>query len=279
MTEARTPVETLTFTSELGVAKSKRKISSLLILAFFSGVFLAFAAAGSTMASQNLLANPDTFGLGRVLSGMIFASGLMMVVLTGAELFTGNTLILISVYERKATVKQMLFNWLMVYTGNLIGSIFIAWLMNLSGVFAVNNGLFGAMTIKIAANKTSLLFHSAFILGIFCNWIVCTAIWVSFASRDLSGKILAIFFINSLFVMAGFEHSIANMYIIPAGIFAAQYPQWAAMSQLSAQQLADLNWTNFFVRNLIPVTLGNIIGGGGMLWTLFWLALKNRTKF
>jgi len=276
LTEARTPVETLTFTSELGVAKSKRKISSLLILAFFSGVFLAFAAAGSTMASQNLLANPDTFGLGRVLSGMIFASGLMMVVLTGAELFTGNTLILISVYERKATVKQMLLNWLMVYAGNLAGGIFIAWLMNLSGVFAANNGLFGAMTIKIAANKTSLLFHSAFVLGIFCNWIVCTAIWVSLTSRDITGKIFAILFINSLFVMTGYEHSIANMYYIPAGIFAAGSAQLAALSQISAEQLSDLNWINFFVKNLLPVTLGNIIGGGLMVWTLFWLALKKK---
>ena len=276
MTDARTPVETLTFVSDMGVTKANRKISSLLILAFFSGVFLAFAAAGSTMASHNLLANPQTFGLGRVLSGLIFASGLMMVVLTSAELFTGSTLLLISVYDRKVTVKQMLFNWLMVYIGNLIGSIFIAWLMNLSGAFAANNGLFGAMTIKIAANKTSLLFHSAFILGIFCNWIVCTAIWVSFMSRDISGKIFAILFINALFVMTGFEHSIANMYYIPAGIFAAASPQLASLSQISAEQLSGLNWINFFVKNLIPVTLGNIIGGGLMVWTLFWLALKKK---
>ena len=276
MIEARTQAETLTFVSDLGETKSKRKISSMLILAFFAGVFLAFAAAGSTMASHNLLANQESFGLGRVLSGLIFASGLMMVVLTGAELFTGNTLILISVYDRKVTVKQLLFNWLMVYIGNLAGGIFIAWLMNLSGVFAANNGLFGAMTIKIAANKTSLLFHSAFILGILCNWIVCTAIWVSFTSRDISGKIFAILFINALFVMNGFEHSIANMYFIPAGIFAATSPQLTVLSQIPAGQLSDLNWINFIVKNLIPVTLGNIIGGGLMTWTLFWLALQKK---
>ena len=248
-----------------------------MILAFFSGVFLAFAAAGSTIASHNLLANPDTFGLGRLLSGLIFASGLMMVVLTGAELFTGNTLILISVYDRKVTVKQMLFNWLMVYIGNFAGGIFIAWLMNLSGAFAANNGLFGAMTIKIAVNKTSLLFHSAFILGILCNWIVCTAIWVSFTSCDITGKIFAILFINALFVITGFEHSIANMYFIPAGIFASGSPDLTILSQISAEQLSGLNWINFFVKNLIPVTLGNIIGGGLMVWTLFWLALKKKS--
>jgi len=276
LTEARTPAETLIFVSDLGAAKIKRKLSSLLILAFFSGVFISFAAAGSTMASQNLLANTDTFGIGRVLSGMIFASGLMMVVLTGAELFTGSTMLLISVYERKATVKQLLFNWLIVYIGNFIGGIFIAWLMHLSGVFATNNGLFGAMTIKIAVNKTSLLFHSAFIMGILCNWIVCTAIWVSFSSRDITGKIFAILFINALFVINGFEHSIANMYFIPAGIFAANSPQLAALSHISAEQLSALNWINFIVKNLIPVTLGNIIGGGLMVWTLFWLALKKK---
>jgi len=274
--DARTPTEVLTLVSDLGVVKVNRKIPSLLILAFFAGVFLGFAAIASTMASHNLLANPDTFGLARALTGFIFAAGLMMVVLAGGEMLTGNTMILTSLYERKVTVKQMLLNWLLVYTGNLAGGFFMALMISGSGLFAMSEGLLGGMTIQIAAIKTSLPFHSAFILGILCNWIVCIAIFVSSLSRDIAGKILAIFFINSLFVMSGFEHSIANMYYIPAGIFAAQNPEWVALSQVSAEQIANVNWSGFFVKNLLPVTLGNIIGGGFMVWTLFWLALKKK---
>ena len=274
--DARTPVEMLNFASDLGVVKVQRKIPSLLILAFFAGVYIGFAAVGSTMAAHNLLANPETHGLGRLLTGLVFAAGLMMVVLTGAEMLTGNTLIVVSVYDRKVSVKQMLINWLLAYTGNLLGGIFLAVLVSKSGVFALNGGLLGGTTVQIAANKTSLPFHSAFILGILCNWIVCTAVFVSFGSRDLVGKIFAIFFINSLFVMTGYEHSIANMYYIPAGILAAQSQQFVAMSQVSAENLANLTWANFAVKNLIPVTLGNIIGGALMVWTLFWLALKKK---
>jgi len=274
--DARTPIEIINFASDLGVIKTQRKVPSLLILSCFAGVFLGFAAFGSTMASHNLLSNPETFGLARLLTGLVFAAGLMMVVLGGGEMLTGNTMIVTSVLDRKVTVKQMLLNWLLVYIGNLLGGIFISWLISSSGAYLNNNGLLGATTIQIAANKTSLPFHSAFLLGILCNWIVCIAIWVSISSRDLAGKVLAILFINSLFVMSGFEHSIANMYYIPAGIFAANSPQFSALAQVTTQQLADLNWVNFFAKNLLPVTLGNIIGGGLMVWTFFWLALKKK---
>ena len=226
------------------------------------------------MAAHNLLANPDAIGLGRVLTGVVFAVGLMMVILTGAEMFTGSTVIITSVLDRRVTIRQMLLNWLLVYVCNLAGGIFIAWMMNNSGLFATSGGLLGGMTIKIAAGKTALSFHAAFILGIMCNWLVCVAVLTSYSSHEVSAKILAIFFIISLFVISGFEHSVANMYYIPAGILAKQNPVWVSMSQVSAEQLAGLNWVNFFVKNLIPVTLGNIIGGTVMVWALFWFALK-----
>jgi len=273
--ETRTPVEILEFASNTGVAKVQKKISSLLIFSFLAGVFIAFAAEGSTMAAHNLLANPATTGLARALTGAIFSTGLMMILLAGGELFTGNMLIVIPVLDRKVNIRQMLLNWMLVYIGNLIGSLFIAWLMNLSGLFAASGGLFGGMTIKIAANKTQLPFHTAFVLGVMCNLLVCFAVWTSFASRDAAGKILTVFFIISLFVISGFEHSIANMYYIPAGILAKQNPQWAAMSQISAEQLVTLNWVNFAVRNLIPVTLGNIVGGVGV-GVLFWVGLRGK---
>ena len=228
------------------------------------------------MAAHNLLANPDTYGLGRIAAGVIFGVGLMLVILAGGEMFTGNLLIITSVLDRRITVKQMLLNWLLVYIGNFIGSVLIARMMNLTGLFASSGGLLGGVTIKIAAGKTALPFHTAFILGIMCNWLVCLAVWGSYAARDTVGKILIIFFIIFLFIVSGFEHSIANMYYIPAGIFAKQNPQWVAMSGVSAEQLAGLNWYGFAVKNLIPVTLGNIIGGAFMVGTLYWLALGKK---
>jgi len=274
--EVRTPVEILTYTSNAGVKKAERNVVSLMILSFLAGVFISFAAGGSTMAAHNLLANSDTLGLARVLTGITFATGLMMVIMAGGELFTGNTMIIIPVLDGRIKVKQLLINWLLAYFGNLVGCLLIAWMMSASGLFSAGGGLLGGMVIKIAASKTSLPFARAFILGILCNWMVCLAIWTSYASRDVTGKILMVFFVISLFVMSGFEHSIANMYYIPAGILAKQNPQLAALSQSSAEQLANLNWATFWTKNLIPVTLGNIIGGAGMVWTLLWAALKDK---
>jgi formate/nitrite transporter len=274
--EARTPTEILAFTSDVGIAKTQRKISSILILAFLAGAFVAFAAEGSNMAAYNLLDKAETYSLGRVLAGVVFGTALMMIICAGGELFTGNTLIIVTLLDRRVTVRQMLMNWLLVYIGNFIGSICIVWAMYQTGLFNSSGGLLGGMTIKIAANKTSLSFLSAFLLGIMCNWLVCLAIWVSFGAREIAGKILAIFFIILLFVISGFEHSVANMYYIPAGILAKQNPQWLAMSQVPVDQLAGLNWVNFIVKNLIPVTLGNIVGGAGMVGTLYWLSLGKR---
>jgi formate/nitrite transporter len=273
--EVRTPIEILTYTNKAGTVKAQRGVVSLLILSFLAGVFIAFAGVGSTMASHNLFANPETTGLARTLTGITFATGLMLVLMAGGELFTGNTMIIIPVLERKITVKQMLLNWLLAYLGNLIGCLLIAWMMSRSGMFSTSGGLLGGMVIRTAVSKVSMPFHMAFILGILCNWMVCLAIWTSYASRDVTGKILMVFFVISLFVISGFEHSIANMYYIPAGILAKQNPQWAAMSQSSAAQLADVNWLTFWTKNLIPVTLGNIVGGAGLVWTLFWAALRD----
>jgi len=276
--EIRTPVEILAYVSDVGVAKTQRKIHSMLILSFFAGAFIAFAAYGSGMAAYNLLSDPGVYGVGRVLTGVIFATGLMLVILAGAELFTGNMLIIIPVLDRKAAVKPMLLNWLLVYIGNLAGSIFIAWMINMSGLLDTGSGLLGGLAIKIAAAKSVLPFQQAFILGILCNWLVCLAVWSSYAARDVAGKIMIIFFVILLFVISGFEHSIANMYYIPAGIFAKQNPELLAMAGLSAEQLAGLNWSNFFVKNLIPVTLGNMFGGVVMVGILYRMALGIKKK-
>ncbi|AEF84066.1 FdhC protein [Treponema primitia ZAS-2] len=274
--EARSPAEILAYTSDAGVTKVRRNLFQELILAFLAGVFIAFASEGSNMAAFNLFADPNTYGLGKVLAGAVFGTGLMLVVLAGGELFTGNTLIAVAALDRKIKVRELLCNWLVVYIGNLIGSLFIAYMMKESGLFNSGANVLGGQTIKIAAYKTALPFHSAFFLGIMCNWLVCLAVWVSYGSKDLTGKILAIFFIICLFITSGFEHSVANMYYIPAGIWAKANPAWVEASHVAADALANLNWGTFFYKNLLPVTLGNIVGGAGMVGLLYWLSLKKK---
>jgi formate/nitrite transporter len=274
--EARTPAQILEYTGDVAVAKALRGKAGQLILAFFAGVFIAFASEGSNMAAFNLFSNPDTYGLGKVLAGAVFGTGLMLVLIAGGELFTGNTLIIVGVLDRKVQVRQMLSNWLVVYIGNFIGSVFIAYMMNQSGLFNSGNAGLGGQTIKIAAYKTGLPFHSAFFLGLMCNWLVCLAVWVSFAAKDVVGKMFACFFVIGLFITSGFEHSVANMYYIPAGILAKANPAWLEAARISSEQAANLNWTSFVVKNLIPVTLGNIIGGAVMVGGLYWLALKKK---
>ena len=250
--------------SDAGVARAERTASDLMLPGILAGTYIAIAGAASTMVAFNLLANPETFGLGRCLAGLVFPCGLVLVVLAGAELFTGNTMMLLPLSQRRMTLVSMLWNWLIVYVTNFAGSVGIAFLIYHSGQLNAGNYLLGGMTIKIAAAKCHLTFLEAFLLGIFCNWLVCLAVWIAAAAQDTTGKILAIFFPIWLFVAAGFEHSIANMYYVPAGLFAAQYPALleSAKEITKPDVLASLTWTNFFAANLLPVTLGNIIGGG-----------------
>jgi formate/nitrite transporter len=272
--EILSPAQILECSVNSGVAKTGRKFLSTALLAFLAGVFIAFGAEGSTMAAFGLLSAPETYGLGRALAGTVFGVGLMLVLTAGGELFTGNCLIITGVLDRKVPVSKMLANWLVVYLGNFAGCLVIAWLMYVSGLFSAAGGLVGGMTVKIAAGKTALSFWPAFALGLLCNWLVCLAVWASFASKEAAGKFLACFFIIFLFVTSGFEHCVANMYYVPAGIFAKTNGAWAAASGLSSAQLGGLNWITFFVKNLLPVTLGNIVGGSGMVGGLYWIGLK-----
>jgi formate/nitrite transporter len=265
-----TPMEIAALTSETAVQKVMAPVVKLLILGIMAGAFIAFASEGSTMAAFNLLSNADTYGLGKALAGAVFGTGLMLVLLAGGELFTGNTLILVGVLDKKVSVAGMLRNWLIVYAGNMIGSVFVAFMMARSGLFLSGAGLLGGITVKIAAGKTGLSFEQAFFLGLMCNWLVCLAVWVSYGAKEIAGKALAVFFIISLFITSGFEHSVANMYYIPAGIFAKANPDFAALARLTAEQLAGLNWGAFFTKNLLPVTLGNIVGGAVFVGAAYW---------
>ncbi len=271
------PPEILAVTIEKGIIKAGNPLYKQLILGFMAGAFIAFASEGSNMAAFGFLIKPELYGLGKCVAGLIFPVGLMLVLLAGGELFTGNNLITAAYMDKKVPFFSMMKNWLTVYIGNFIGSIFIAFLIVKSGQLSHGANLLGGVTIKIAYSKISLTFVQAVFLGILCNWLVCLAVWLCYGSKDMTGKLLATFFPIWLFITSGFEHSVANMYYIPAGIMAKAIPEYAAASHISAEMLASLNWYTFFVHNLIPVTLGNIIGGTFFVACLYSVCYKARS--
>lgn len=262
---------------EIGCKKASLSIYKLLLLGIIAGAFIAFAAEGSNAAIHTI----TSVGLAKTLAGALFATGLMMVVVTGGELFTGNTLLVVACSEKKARWRNLLKNWFFVYIGNFIGSIIVVIFIILSGQFDFSNGMLGGFTIKVAAYKTGLSFQHAFFMGILCNWLVCLAVWMGFATKDITGKLLAIFFPIWLFITSGFEHCVANMYYIPAGILAKSNQVWvnsAVSMGVTPEKLQHLNWGTFFVNNLFPVTLGNIVGGSVFVGMIFWLSFLWREK-
>ena len=264
------------------VAENKANLSLLqkIVLGIIAGAYIAFAAVASNTAAFQLMNNPSTLGISKLISAFVFSGGIILVVVCGSELFTGNNLMLMGVYEKKISVKQLLISWGIVYVANFVGSILIAFMVAKSGQLGFAGSMLGGATIKIACTKVSLSTSNAILLGIMCNWLVCLAVWGSTAARDIGSKIMAIFFPIMMFVTAGFEHSIANMYYISAGLFAkenSQYVDAALQLGLKQSDIANLDWSSFFLGNLFPVTLGNIIGGTIFVGTAYWLAfMRNK---
>ncbi len=273
----KSPLEITEGYVDIGRKKANTKPYKIILLGILAGAFIAFAAQGSNVAIHTV----ESVGLGKALAGALFATGLMMVVLTGAELFTGNTLIVVSVLEKKTPLSKMLKNWSLVYLGNFIGSILIVLMIFYSGQLGFSSGMLGGFTIKTAAYKTGLTFGNAFFMGILCNWLVCLAVWIASAAKDMTGKIFGIFFPIWLFITSGFEHSIANMYYIPAGILAKGNSAWVAQATTlgaSADSIAHLSWGSFVFNNLVPVTLGNIVGGAIFVGMFYWLGFMYKSK-
>ena len=235
------PAEILEATVESGILKAESSLRRLIIMGMMAGAYIAFAGAAANMASFNLLLGTETYGLGKILSGTIFTGGIIMVTLAGAELFTGNSLMTLAVN---------------------------------TGILSSGADMLGAFTVKVAAGKVSMSFVQCVISGILCNWLVCLAVWCSTGAGSTTGKILSLFFPIWLFVTGGFEHSVANMYFISAGIFASSNESFSELSGASAEALANLDWQGMIVDNLLPVTLGNIIGGAFFVATAYWIALK-----
>jgi len=205
-------------------------------------------------------------GLKKLISGAAFSLGLILVVIAGAELFTGNNLMVSSVMIGRVTWRKVLAKWGLVYTANFMGSILLALLFYFSGLWKTGNGALGAASVKLAYAKVHLDFGEAVVRAIGCNWMVCLAVWMALASRQTISKIFAIFFPIMGFVAIGFEHCIANMYFIPVGIFLTQ---WAGMTP-EGVDISTITWGSFLLKNLIPVTIGNTIGGVVFVGLGYW---------
>lgn len=212
------------------------------------------------------------FGVMKVLGGVVFATGLVLVVLTGAELFTSSTLTLTARASGRISWRQLLLNWLVVYVANFIGAITMVALIFLSGTWHTDEGAWGAVVLNTSLAKISHTFLEAFMLGVLCNLLVCLAVWAAYSGRTTTDKILAVTMPIALFVSAGFEHSVANMFLVPLGLLiknTAGADYWTAAG-LTEATYADLTWVTFLRDNLVPVTLGNIVGGGLMIGILYW---------
>jgi formate/nitrite transporter len=241
--------------------KTQTSMLRIILLGIFAGMFIACGASASSVA-MHAVAN---VGLARLVAGCVFPVGLMMIVFVGGELFTGDCLMIMGCMHKEFSVWKMIKVLIVVWISNLIGSVLFAAMVNASTQYNFTSGLLGAFTIKVAMGKLGMSFSSAFISGILCNFFVCIAVLMAAAAKDIAGKVWAIFFPIMAFVVSGYEHCVANMYYIPAGIFAAgneAYVQKAMETYgYTAAQLEGLNWANMLVANLLPVTLGNIVGG------------------
>jgi formate/nitrite transporter len=257
--------------STVGVKKAVAPIYYLTVLGIMAGVYIAFGAALATMTTYDA-ARYVGGGVGRLLSGAVFSVGLMLVVIAGAELFTGNNLIVLSALEGRTRWGKVLRNWVVVWLANFAGSLFLVLIMYGSNLWKADSMAVGARAIAIANAKVGLGFGEAFCRAIGCNWLVCLAVWMALSARDTAGKVLAIFFPIMAFVAMGFEHCVANMYFIPMGLALKGTGAAAGMD------LSRLTVGRMLYRNLLPVTLGNMVGGVVFVGILYWSVYIRRVR-
>jgi formate/nitrite transporter len=258
-----------------GKSKVNTPIVKMLILGILAGAFIAFGGIASTVVAVSI----PLASVGKFVGACVFPGGLTMVLIAGSELFTGNCLLTIPLLQKEITVQGMLKNWVFVYIGNFIGGLLVA----AGVVFSHEVGLFdngvAVSVLSTAAAKCSMSFGDAFIKGILCNFLVCIAVWISFAAKDVASKIVGLFFPIMMFVLCGFEHSVANMYYICAGLFAKGNATYAAAAEAAGVNLDAITVGGLFGKNLLPVTLGNIVGGAILVGCVYWFVyLRNTDK-
>ncbi|MEG2353406.1 MAG: formate/nitrite transporter family protein [Clostridium sp.] len=263
------PGEVCQYVEDIGVKKTSNSFLQTLILAILAGIFIASGAFASQVASHSVA----NFGLSKLIAGVIFPVGLMFVVICGAELFTGNCLLSVACAQKRIKPKDLLRNLTIVFIGNYIGATLIAVLVYFSGAFSLNDAALGGYILKVAYKKSTMSFIQAFSSGIVCNILVCLSVWGTYASKDVVGKVFMAFFPIMAFVVTGFEHCVANMYYLTAGVLAKGGDVYYKASNLNFDQLNKID-AKHIVANLIPVTLGNLIGGGVIIGLSYWIIYK-----
>ena len=269
--DALLPGEMAAKAERIGVKKARLNPISVFVLAVLAGAFIALGAVLSTTVVAGA-SGVLPYGVTRLLAGFVFSLGLILVVIGGAELFTGNNLIVMAWAHRTVSTHLLLKNWIIVYAGNFVGSLLTVLIMFISGQYQFGGGAVGAAALSTANAKMGFDFLQAIALGIMCNALVCLAVWLTFSARTVSDKILAIIPPITAFVAAGFEHSIANMYFVPMGLLirsGAPESFWTAIGKTSAD-FSALTWDRFLINNLLPVTIGNVIGGALMVGVVYW---------
>jgi formate/nitrite transporter len=281
--DALIPQEMASRAEIVGVRKAEMPFLKTFMLAILAGAFIAMGAIFATTVSAGAQAvtAPDggaaytvglPYGIVRLLAGLVFSLGLILVLVGGAELFTGNNLIVMAWASGKISVWELTRNWLIVYLGNFVGAISTAALMFLTKQYTFGSGSVGVAALKTAVAKCDLTFIQAVALGILCNALVCMAVWLTFSARTTVDRVLAIIFPIAAFVAAGFEHSIANMYFIPIGLFIKGFdPAFVDSVGKQVTDLDKLTSSNFLIGNLLPVTIGNIIGGTVLVAAFYWM--------
>ncbi|MBT3767947.1 MAG: formate/nitrite transporter family protein [Rhodospirillaceae bacterium] len=271
--DAYAPPEIASRIETAGVKKAHLPVLQTMVLAVLAGAFIAFGGMFYTLVVTD---SGMGFGPQRLLGGIAFSLGLILVVIAGAELFTGNNLIVMAWAENKISTHQLMRNWLLVYIGNFVGAMATALIVYWSGILSLGDGALGETAKAIAHGKVQLPFMEAFLRGVLCNTLVCLAVWLCFAAHTVTGKILAIIFPVSAFVALGFEHSVANMYLIPIGYLASVGDSSATglMSYFTATNGITLSG---FIGNLVPVTLGNIVGGSVFVALVYWIVYLRDT--
>lgn len=249
---------------EIGIHKVRLSALKMLVLGMFAGMFIGFAGIASTIGGTTV----ENASLSRLVSACIFPSGMAMVLIAGSELFTGNNLIIIALLEKKITLTEMLKNWLFVFLGNFLGAAFVAVLVVFGHTPDLLGGRLAQSIVGAAQHRVNLSFTDSFIRGILCNILVCIAVWAAFAAKKVSGKLLMSFWPVMLFVLCGFEHSVADIYFCIAGILTAGEYGIAA---------EGLTFGSFLLRNLLPVTLGNLVGGAGIVGCGYWAMYLKHT--
>jgi formate transporter len=271
--DALPPAEMARKAETVGETKAAMEPANVFFLSVLAGAFIAMGAIFATTVMAG--GTHTAYGAIRLLGGLAFSLGLILVVVAGAELFTGNNLIVMAWASRRVSTARLLGNWALVYVGNLVGAVATAALMLVAKQYTFGHGAVGATALTIASSKTSLGFVQAIALGAFCNALVCLAVWLTYGAHTTADKILAVIPPIAAFVAAGFEHSVANMFFIPMGLLIKTDHSWINSTD-GLPDLSHLTWERFVVHNLLPVTIGNVVGGALMVGAVYWFVYLRR---